>query len=70
MKQEFSPYFLKIKIQKGVVSKCTMGLGRCCVELHDGTGSVLCRTALWDWVGFVSNCTMGLGRVVSNCGLF
>ena len=46
----------------GVVSKCTMGLGRCCVELHDGTGSVLCRTALWDWVGFVSNCTMGLGR--------
>ena len=38
------------------------GLGWCCVELHDGTGSVLCRIALWDWVGVVSNCTMGLGR--------
>ena len=32
----------------GVVSNCTMGLGRCCIELQYGTGSVLCRNALWD----------------------
>ena len=39
-----------------------MGPGRCCVELHYETGSVLYRNALWDWVGVVSKCTMGLGR--------
>ena len=39
-----------------------MGLGRCCIEMHYGTGSVLCRNALWDWVGVVSKCTMGLGQ--------
>ena len=27
-----------------------------------GTGSVLYRNALWDWVGVVSNCTMGLSQ--------
>ena len=46
----------------GVVSNCTMGLGWCCVELHDGTGSVLYQSALWDWVVVVSNCTMGLSQ--------
>ena len=39
-----------------------MGLGRCCMDFHHGTGSVLYRNALWDWVGVVSKCTMGLGR--------
>ena len=37
-----------------------VGLGRCCVEMHYGTGSVLYRNALWDWVSVVSKCTMGL----------
>ena len=38
-----------------------VGLGQCCVELHDGTGLVLCRIALWDWVRVVWFSTMGLG---------
>ena len=46
----------------GVVSNCTMRLGRCCIEMHYGTGSALYQNALWDWVVVVSNCTMGLSQ--------